>query len=318
MNTTLRHCGLALVASVATGACAALALPAHAAAGVDVRIAAERRELSLNEPVVVRLHFGNPTSEAMPFDLGIGDEYVGFAVRRPDGEEARLRFWDLSHGCADDCDFDTARFALEPGARHSFPFVLSEWHSFDSLGEYEVVFVLLRGAVVDVWDPSREEVSIVDGVLVLDTTAEYAAWLGEEIARSAAVTIRVGPRDADALRARAEELLDIVESRQEWWAAKALRRMVDPAAIPAWERMAPVDERSLRAALDGLVDLGTPAAVAALDHMVGTAGARGDTGIHFALQRIFDRGGEESREPVRAALERHREAFAEARTKLGM
>lgn len=316
-NTTLRglRCGLA---TMAAGLTAAQVLAASTA-GLEIRVATERQELSLNEPVVVRLHFGNSTSEGMPFDLGVGDEYVGFSVRSPDGKEAKLRFWDLRHGCVDDCDFDNTRFALDPGEEHSFQFVLSEWHSFDLLGEYEIVFVLLRGAVVDIWDPTLGNARVVDGVVVLQITEEYAAWLGEEIARSAAITVRVGPRDADALRERADELLGVVMSRQEWWAAKALRRMVDPVAVPAWERMAPVNERSLRAALDGLVDLGTPAAVAALGRMMGTAGAQGDWEIQYALWRIVDRGrGEESRALARAALEKHKEAFAEARAKLGI
>ncbi len=305
-------------ATLATGAFAASDLeePAGAAGPeqVAIRLSTEHAALSLNEPVVVHLHFRNLKSTAMPFDLGIGaDEYVGFQVRRPDGREVSVRFGDTPGNCVDDCDFADTRFTLIAGWEHSFPFVLSEWHRFDALGEYRIVFILMRGAVVDTWDPDRFDVRLEDGVRTGYLTDKDFAWLGEEIAASNAIAVRVLPRDPEALRTRAGHLLGVVMARREWWAAKALRRMVDPVAIPAWERMAPVNHRSMREAVDGLAELATPAAVEALGRMVDTLDAFGVRAIRFALWRIAERGDAEVAALARAAMEKHEAAFLKAR-----
>ncbi len=264
MKTSMWRFGCALATvTLATGAFAARDSEQPAGEGeVAIRLSTEHTALSLNEPVVVHLHFRNLKATAMPFDLGAFDyDYVGFQVRRPDGREISVRFGDIPENCVDACDFADPKFTLLSGWEHSLPFVLSEWHRFDALGEYRIAFVLMRGAVVDVWNSDRFDITVSeDGDRFLETTAKEEAWLGEEIASSNAIAVRVLPRDAEALRTRAGHLLGVVMARREWWAAKALPRMVDPVAIPAWERMAPVNHRSMREAVDGLAELGTPAA----------------------------------------------------------
>ena len=224
-----------------------------------------------------------------------------------------MRFGDIPENCVDDCDFADTRFTLIAGWEHSFPFVLSEWHRFDALGEYRIAFVLMRAAVVDTKDTDRFVVRLEDGTLTKYRTDEDLAWLSEEIASSNAITVRVLPRDAEALQARAEHLLGVVMARREWWAAKALRRMVDPVAIPAWERMAPVNHRSMREAVDGLAELATPAAIEALGRMVDTLDAFGVRAIRSALWRIAERGDAEVAALARAAMEKHEAAFLKAR-----
>ena len=76
MKTNMLRFGCVLVtATLATGAFAAwdLEQPAGAAGPAEevaIRLSTEHTALSLNEPVVVHLHFHNLTSAAMPFDLG--------------------------------------------------------------------------------------------------------------------------------------------------------------------------------------------------------------------------------------------------------
>ena len=275
MNTNRLRFGCTLTAAtLAIGSFAAY-MPEAEAGGVAIRLSTEHATLSLNEPVVLQLHFKNLVSSAVHFDLGLlEDEYVTFHVRRPNGTERLVRFGDMPLGCVDDCDFVDTKFTLAPGQEYLHRFVLSDWHRFDALGDYRIVSNLERAAVVDIWNPANGFVTTAaDGVLELNTTAEDNAWLGEAIASSNGIVLRVLPRDAQALRGRAERLLGIVLSRGERWAEKALRRMVDPVAIPAWERMALVDSHRRVAALEGLVELGTPAAVEALARMVDTLDA---------------------------------------------
>ena len=316
MKTSMWRFGCALAtATLATGAFAARDSEQPAGEGeVAIRLSTEHTALSLNEPVVVHLHFRNLTSTAMPFDLGAFDyDYVGFQVRRPDGREMSVRFGDIPENCVDACDFADPKFTLLSGWEHSLPFVLSEWHRFDALGEYRIAFVLMRAAVVDTKVTDRFVVRLEDGTLTKYRTDEDLAWLSEEIASSNAITVRVLPRDAESLRTRAEHLLGVVMARREWWAAKALRRMVDPVVIPAWEHMAPVNHRSMREAVDGLAELATPAAIEALGRMVDTLDAFGVRAIRSALWRIAEKGDEEVAALARAMMAKHEAAFSKAR-----
>ena len=319
MKTSMWRFGCALAtATLAIGTFAAWDLeePAGAAGPeqVAIRLSTEHVALSLNEPVVVHLHFRNLMATATPFDLGAFDyDYVGFQMRRPDGRDVPVRFGDIPENCVDACDFADPKFTLLSGWEHSLPFVLSEWHRFDALGEYRIAFVLMRAAVVDTKDTDRFVVRLEDGTLTKYRTDEDLAWLSDEIASSNAITVRVLPRDAEALQARAEHLLGVVMARREWWAAKALRRMVDPVAIPAWEHMAPVNHRSMREAVDGLVELGTPAAIEALGRMVDTLDAFGVRAIRSALWRIAEKGDEEVAALARAMMAKHEAAFSKAR-----
>ena len=320
MKTSMWRFGCALAtATLATGAFAAWD-PEEPAGDVAIRITTEHTALSLNEPMVVHLHFRNLTSTAMPFNLGVGDEYVAFRVYRPDGRELPVRFGQIRRGCMGGCGDADTRFTLVAGWEHSYPFVLSEWHHFDAVGEYRIVFVLMRGAVVDTWDPDRFDVRLENGIrrryLRRYLTQEDRAWLGEEVAASNAIAVRVLPRDAEALRTRAEHLLGIVMAEREWWAARALRWMVDPVAIPAWERMVPIHYRARNAAVDGLAALATPAAVEALGRMVDTVNSSGVRNIGSALTRIAETGNEKSATLARAAMEEHANAFSKANEEL--
>ena len=74
-----------------------------------------------------------------------------------------------------------------------------------------------------------------------------------------------------------------------------------------------VDSHRRVAALEGLVELGTPAAVEALVRMVDTLDAWGVRKIRFALWRIAEEGDdEEAAALARAAMVEHEDAFRAA------
>lgn len=191
----------------------------------------------LHEPISVDLTVFNRSTQTVVADLGLNKQSnLEFTIEEPSGNVVVRRLSSEGFG-------GVGEVSLEPGAKFVKPLLLNEWHDFEATGTYYVTVALLPAA------PGE------DAATIEHPHAEF--------------TVNVTPRDAAQLQRIAEELADLAINGKtlaiSMDAAKALSYMRDRQAVGSLARVLQQGTLVEHYAVDGLVQIGTPEAIAALE-----------------------------------------------------
>ena len=209
--------------------------------GIDVVLATQEEEISSGEPVVVTMELSNNAKEK--FDLWAKWD-LEVHITTPAGTKHELRGLSLVRGGIQQDN----SLELEPGERGFYDVVLSEWHMFGEMGEYDV----------SVGVPGER-------------------WARETYKWSNTIELRVSAYDPERLAQRAQGYyesamapsFDDMGKRN----AEALSSIVDPLVVPMLERVLEEGNRWYREIVaDGLVRQGSLEAVDVLARNLGRFG----------------------------------------------
>ena len=163
----------------------------------EANIALEKSIVTEHEPVILDIRFQSPPSTSLDFDPGYDWRNVWVKVVDPSGHA-----WERSPEVPQEGMKFSNAVHVDAGTERTISVVADEWFSFGEQGLYQID-VVLRGF------PSRV---------------------------SAKLSLRVEPRDNDALKAACSGLLARVNGSESFAsslvAAKALSIVKDPVAIP--------------------------------------------------------------------------------------
>ena len=203
--------------------------------------------ISLHEPVFLRLVVENRSARQVSFDLGQGRKgNLRFELVGPDGSATKLRRV-FQEGVA-----IAGLVVLQPLEVYEGQYILDEWISLEEAGSYQ-----LRFAIDSVFRTSDAEVSTSEDLQTL--------------------AITVGPRDEARLRKLSEGLLQIArngstaEIRRN--AANGLAYVSDEVAVASMTSLLRQTELFDTAIAEGLARVGTESARAALEEMASSASA---------------------------------------------
>lgn len=217
-------------------------------AGLEMQADPRQLEVSLHEPVVVKITLRNPTEDSVTVDLGV-DFVTEFhlTVTGPDGRRRPLPALTAPEFGAG------GNVRIAPLASYARPLILSEWSIFESPGYYRVEIGL----------PGVASFPSV-GVTILPRDPDRLRTVCGELARN-------------ALEARTYT--------DAWLFARALSVVVDDEAIPYLRKVADESDALAPFAFSCLTRIADRAAVRALQSLCAnpnkdiSQGARGSLGV---------------------------------------
>lgn len=211
-------------------------------------------EISLHEPVVLKLTLNNLGPEAAVVDLGVNDlGAFRLNVRGPDGQ---IRALPPLRGSG-----TMGRITIDASGTFSMPLMLNEWISFAAPGAY--------GVEIKLPEIARSE-AVAISVLPRDTGRLKRVC--EELAKSA---------------------LEAPLQRDAYVFARALTFVVDDEAVPYLKKMAQ-NEDLAGTAVKGLERIADPSAVAALKDLCANPNRETSVRARGALEIIRIKTRDES------------------------
>ena len=296
---------------------AALGVQPVAVQAVELQLAGAE-QFSLNEPIVVRLSFANPSEESTYFHTNQeGSRSTKIRVVTSDGKVSLIGYDDLERDCLE-CLEAAAPNPLAGGETYAVRLVLNRWYPFGERGCYEVSALLERAAVVDLFEDESKVVIGENGIRGVHLSEEDAHWLAQPVASSNSIRVCIGPRDEERLARRARQIVDSVLARGNPQEAVALAYMVDPVAIPHLEVLVQQGGPIGQEAVQGLRRIGSSAAVDALDRSIGRSEPHMDMVIAGILRTIADgTTSDDVRERAQSVLRDRAAAFSESAEMIG-
>lgn len=187
--------------------------------------------LTLHEPVIVEVSIENSLNEAIRFDLGHNRKSnFLISLTLPDG--SILKVPPLS----DEGMGLLGRISLDPLQRYSQNLLLNEWYDFDQPGNYQV------------WLRLATRIQTNSGLTINAPTEKL-------------LNILIGPRNAELLRQRGEELTRTIEQSPSYdktsEAALTLSYIKDQSAIPYLKKLLESKKHLEGFAISGLERIGT-------------------------------------------------------------
>ena len=227
-----------------------MTVTAAQAHGLDLVLLTQEEEVSRGEPVVVTMQVSNRSKEKFEPPWGL-ERSLEIYIATPDGTEHEFGGLSLLRGGIQ----PSTRFELEPGERGLYDVVLSDWHMFSEIGEYNVSVGLAEEPGGEIYKKSN--------VIAL----QVSAYSPERLEQRA----RVFYSRAMAPSSHGMGRLN----------AKALSLIIDPLAVPMLERVLQEGNRWYREIVaDGLVRQGSLEAVDVLTRNLGRFGD-GEEGQEF-------------------------------------